>query len=202
MKTNRIITLLIGILLTLTACAHYPLGMSEDEWNRLSTEQQLDARKEQAALDQQRALEREKARQEKEAREAELARLQEERDIADGMVAQFGTVCIGGSRCPNGDTKMHIYSLNQFVFVDKIVLTAHDNIGRKHGATISIHADDTLVADHVDIPRSPTSQVFFVGTVARNIVVRIQNDDEAEITRLKVFGQPVDTRSTRIIIRQ
>ncbi|MEN3159735.1 hypothetical protein ABC502_15250 [Alkalimonas sp. NCh-2] len=36
----------------IAACANYPLGMTEDEWNRLSPQQQLDARERQALLNQ------------------------------------------------------------------------------------------------------------------------------------------------------
>lgn len=185
----------------MAGCAHYPLNMSEAEWNRLTPEQQLEARKEQAALDQQRALEREKLRQEQEAREAEQARLQIQRDIADGMIRQFDSVCIGGSRCPDGDEKSHIYSLGQFSFVDKIVFTAHDNVGNKHGATIAIYADRQLVADNIDIKRQGSEHTIFVGAIARNVIVRIRNDDEVYIEKLKVFGELLDSGRTRILMQ-
>lgn len=198
--TRLIILLVLGLLLV--GCARYPLGMTEDEWNRLSTEQQLEARKEQAKLDQERAITREKARLEREAREAEQARLQEERDIANGMIATFGEVCLGGSRCPDRDKRMHIFSLREFAYVDKIELTAHDNVGNKHGGSLDLYADNQPIAENIDIKRNSSTQTLFVGAVARNIVFRVHNDDEIKIQRLKVFGQPLNGGETRIIIRQ
>ncbi len=201
----QILTRLIILALlatTLVACAHFPLGMSEAEWNRLSTEQQLDARKEQAALDQERALAREKARQEREAREAEQERLQYERDVARGMIAQFDEVCMGGSRCPDRDKKMHIYSLREFAYVDKVELTAHDNVGNKHGATLALYADNQLIVENLDIKRNGSTQTIFVGAVARNILLKVRNDDEVKVQQLKVFGQSLASGTTQIIVRQ
>lgn len=60
---------LLFSITAITACATYPLGMSEDEWNRLSPQQQIDARERQARLDQ---AERE--------RRAEAARLRAEQE--------------------------------------------------------------------------------------------------------------------------
>lgn len=195
--------ILIGMMaLFMVGCAHYPLGMSEAEWNRLSPAQKLEARKEQAALDQQRALEREKLRLEREALEVERARKQRERDLAEGMIHRFGPVCFGGSRCPDRDRKGYVYSLGKLAYVDKVVFTAHDNIGNKHGPTIDIRADDKLVAEDVDIKRNGSTRTIFVGKVARNIVVSIHSDDEVEIEEMKVFGQYLDTGEAQILIIQ
>lgn len=200
-RFHFILLCLTALLVFMTACAHYPLGMSEAEWNRLSSEQQLEARREQAALDQQQALERERKRQEQSAREAEEARRQEERDIAQGMIRRFGPVCIGGSRCPEGRHKEHIYTLNQFVMVDKVVFTANDNVGNKHDATVALYADNTLVADNLDIKRNGDTHTIFVGRVARNLIVRIRRDDEVVIKTLKVFGEPLNAKDARIILQ-
>lgn len=186
------------LMLLLGACAHYPLNMSETEWNRLTPEQQLEARKQQAAMDKERAIEREKARLAREARQVEEARIQRERDVRDGMVHQFGAVCIGGSRCPDSEKKQHIYSLHRFAFVDKIEFAAHDNIGNKHGATIAVQADDCLIEKSIDIKRAGSVHTIFVGKVARNILVTIQNDDEVMLEYLKVFGTPLDARTAGI----
>ncbi|RUO26519.1 hypothetical protein CWE09_07375 [Aliidiomarina minuta] len=69
--TFKIITYSLSLILLsmLTACASYPLGMSEDEWESLTSEQQLQARSRQAELDQ---AERE--------RRAEAARLAAQRE--------------------------------------------------------------------------------------------------------------------------
>lgn len=64
--------LILASALLLTACATtYPLGMSEDEWNRLNPAQQLDARQKQAAIDQ--------AERERRAHAARLAAEEERR---------------------------------------------------------------------------------------------------------------------------
>ncbi len=134
------------------------------------------------------------------AQEAEQERLEEEQEINAGMIARFDEICIGGSRCPDRDKKEHIYSLRQFVYVDKIVFTAHDNIGKKHNATIDIFADRIPVAENVDIKRHGSEQTIFVGEITRNIVIRIHNNDEVVIQRLKVFGSPFNIDKPKIII--
>lgn len=192
---------LLSLLLFITGCAHYPLDMSEAEWNRLSPAQQLEARKEQAILDEERAARQEATRLEREKREAEERQRQLETDIANGLVRQFSVICIGGSKCPGGEVKSHIFSLGQFAFVDKITFDAHDGIGRKHGATIAIYADNHLVVDNMDIKRNRHSHEIFVGAVARNFIFKVRNDDEVQIDNLKVFGQLLDTDNTRILIR-
>lgn len=189
-------------LLLFAGCAHYPLNMSEDEWHRLSPQQQYEARQQQAVLDAQAAERREKARLEQEAREAEQARLQHERDIANGMTSRFETICIGGSRCPGDDKKSHVFGLGQFTFVDKITFHAHDSVGKKHNATIAVYADQHLVADSIDIKRRGKDHTIFVGAVARNIVIKVRNDDEVYIENLKVFGERLDARNAHILIKQ
>ncbi|MDP3535684.1 MAG: hypothetical protein Q8S08_09880 [Halomonas sp.] len=50
---------IVGLLLIITGCASsYPLGMSEEEWQALSPERQLQIREQQAALDMRKAEER------------------------------------------------------------------------------------------------------------------------------------------------
>lgn len=51
MNRSLLPLLSIGIILSVSACSSYPLGMSEEEWNRLNPEQQLDARERQQRLD-------------------------------------------------------------------------------------------------------------------------------------------------------
>lgn len=64
--------LTLASVFLLTACANnYPLGMSEDEWNRLTPAQQLDARQQQATIDQ--------AERERRAQAARLAAEEERR---------------------------------------------------------------------------------------------------------------------------
>jgi len=59
----------LGLLLAMiTGCAQYPLGMTEEEWNSLSPQQQYDARQQQANLDAV-AL---KAKQEERTRQATI----------------------------------------------------------------------------------------------------------------------------------
>lgn len=72
--------LLFGVMLIvgLVGCATYPLGMSVQEWNALTPQQQIDARAEQAKLNElaaQRRAEQARLKAEQEAREqAELER--------------------------------------------------------------------------------------------------------------------------------
>lgn len=200
--THFILPCLLGILLLLAACATHPLNISDTEWERLTPEQQLSARKQQAVIDQENAIRRANERKELEARKLEQARLQQERDIADGMIRQYSTICIGGERCPSGSKSTHIYGLNQFAFVDKVVFTAHDNIGNKHNATIAIYADRQLVADNIDIKRHGSTQTVFIGAIARNIIVQIRNDDEVKIEDFKVFGEELDSGDVHILLQR
>jgi hypothetical protein len=67
-----------GSLLAITACAaRYPLGIPEEQWKAMSTEQRLQAQEKQAAIDRERARQHAaeaRAREaEARAREAELA---------------------------------------------------------------------------------------------------------------------------------
>ena len=195
-----LIPCLLAALMLLTGCAHYPLNMTEEEWVRLTPGQQLDARERQAKIDKAHALEMEKMRLKEEAKMAEQARLEEEQDIEAGMIARFGDICMGGSRCPDKDKKEHIYSLRQFVYVDKIVFTAHDNVGKKHNATIDIFADRLPVAEDLDIKQRGGEQTIFVGEITRNIIFRIHNDDEVKISEVKVFGSPFRMDDPKIII--
>lgn len=183
-------------------CAHYPLNMSEEEWERLTPQQQMDARERQARIDKDHALRMEKLRLEREEEEAKQAKLEEQQDIDAGMIARFGETCIGGSRCPHSDKKEEIYSLRQFVYVDKVVFSAHDNIGNKHNATLDIYADRVRVAENVDIKRNGSEQTIFIGEITRNIIFRIHNDDEVKITQVKVFGSPLNLDKSKFIIKQ
>ena len=200
--TTILIPCFLAILMLITGCAHFPLNMTEEEWERLTPQQQMDARERQAKLDQERALQREKLRLEQEAKEAEQARLEEQQDIDAGMIARFGEICIGGSRCPDSDKKEHIYSLRQFVYVDKIVFSAHDNIGNKHNGTIDIFADRIPIAENVDIKRTGGEQTLFIGEITRNIIFKIRNDDEVKIRQLKIFGSPLKLDNPKFIITQ
>lgn len=66
-------TLVLALLIA--ACARYPLGMTEAEWQRLTPQQQYDARLQQADIDRQEAAAR--------AAEAEARRLAEQRRRAE-----------------------------------------------------------------------------------------------------------------------
>ena len=57
------------MVLVLSACASYPLGMSEQEWQALSPEQQLTARERQAQLDQAERVRRAAAAEQRAERE-------------------------------------------------------------------------------------------------------------------------------------
>ncbi len=69
------VSLLLVSISFITACANYPLGMTEDEWNQLSPQQQLDARERQARLDQAEQAQRAKAARHR----AELERAEQQR---------------------------------------------------------------------------------------------------------------------------
>jgi len=188
---------LLWILLIVAGCAFYPLGMSEAEWNRLTPQQQLEARTKQAELDHERALLREKQRAEQEAQEREQARIQYEQDIARGMIARFSDTCLGGNKCSGSNVWERVFSLRQPTFVNSVTIEAHDNIGMKTGGVIAVYADNRLVADNVDIERKGSAYNLCIGRVVRDFTIRARTDDEVMITALKVFGKPLAPHRTR-----
>lgn len=187
-------------LLFVVGCARYPLGMSEAEWQQLTPQQQLEARQQQSLLDEKRAARNEAARLERERIAAEERRIQYEKDVANGMIRQFSPFCMGGSKCPGDDPQVKIFNLGGFVYVDKVVFRAKDNIGKKHNAVIAIYADNQLVVGNLDIKRRGSDHELFVGTMARNIIFKIVDDDEVKVEGLKVYGQYLDADGARILI--
>lgn len=91
MNKTHVRHLALAAALFLTACAtSYPLGMAEDEWNRLTPAQQLDAREKQAVIDQaERERRAEAARVAAEQERRQQERYQERlRNAAPGEVVQ------------------------------------------------------------------------------------------------------------------
>jgi len=186
----------LALLLLLLGCATHPLGMSDEEWNQLTPEQKLEARKQ----DEQNRLEREKLRQEERQRKEEEQRA---RDIADGMILEFSPdapYCIGGDRCPRGSFPEIILSLKQYADVDKILFYADDNIGRKHEGKVTVLADGVPVARNIDIDRHGTWYQVLVARPARNITLRAVGDDEVSVRIVKVYGSWI-RNGRRVIVR-
>jgi len=81
------------LLLLLTGCLNnYPLGFNEEEWMRLSPEQQLDARSQQAAIDEQKRIEREARADAERLRQAMEKQADKERIEQRYHHAQYGDV--------------------------------------------------------------------------------------------------------------
>ena len=78
---------LFVLVLILAGCSRYPMGMSEDEWEKLSLEQKLELRQQQAELREREQRERLRAETEQAriAAELEKARLQTWRELASSM---------------------------------------------------------------------------------------------------------------------
>ncbi|WP_419786587.1 hypothetical protein [Pseudodesulfovibrio sp.] len=178
----------ICLALLLSACASHPLGISDAEWNQLTPEQKLEARKQ----DEQNKLEREKLRR-AEQKQREEAQLKE--DIAQGMVLRFSPerpYCMGGDRCPRDSFPEIILSLHRLTDVDKVLFYADDNLGHKHEGKVTVYADDLPVAQDIDIERHGKWYQVLVGRPARNITLRAIGDDEVEIYQVKVYGSQVN----------
>jgi hypothetical protein len=72
MQTTRLISTLILVIVGLSACGpHYPLGIAEEQWLNMNTEQRLQAQEKQAELNKAKA---ERQAAEARAREAEATR--------------------------------------------------------------------------------------------------------------------------------
>lgn len=189
--------LIVLSLLFLAACASHPLGMSDEEWNRLTPEQQLDARKQ----DERNRLEREKLRLQ-EARSREEAEL--ERDVADGMILSFRperAYCMGGDKCGHDSFDELILSLRRMAEVDRVVFLADDNVGSRHDGRITVLADSVSVAADIDVKRHGDWHQVLVGRPARNITLRTQGDDEVRIYQVKVYGSWIEGDARYLIVR-
>jgi hypothetical protein len=184
-------------LLLLTACATHPLGMSDEEWNQLTPEQQLEARKQ----DEQNRLERERMRLEEE-RQRKDAQLRQ--DLADGMILSFNpdrAYCMGGDKCGRDSFDQLILSMQRMAEVDRVMFYADDNIGTKHDALVSVYADDVLVAQDIDVKRSGKWHQVLVARPARNITLRAQGDDEVNIHQVKVYGSWLKGDADYLIVK-
>lgn len=193
--------LLAALAMLLCACTRNPLGMTDDEWQGLSSEQQMVAREKQAKLD----IEQQKLDEERRARvaAAEAAKREEQHrsDLAAGMILEIvpqTPICLGGSRCGGIDSRV-ILPLKALASVDYIQFLADDNIGDKHDAVAHFYADDQF-AERVDIKKIRQWHEVFIGKTARNIVIRPEGDDELRIYHIKVFGQKHDSGNEQFII--
>lgn len=178
---------LASLLTILWGCVGlYPLGMSEAEWNRLSPQQQLEARERQAEIDERRRRERiaqqeRKEREEKERRQAIL----DDPELL-GFRENF---CFGGEKCPDGnrDHRSTLY-LGGLSFVDTVVFEADDNIGSRTGGKVKVYADDLVVAEGVDILRRGSRVKVRVGRMCRTITLEAETDDEVRVHWIAVRG--------------
>ncbi|MEW6305441.1 MAG: hypothetical protein AB1705_18345 [Verrucomicrobiota bacterium] len=74
------------------AGCQYPMGLSKDQWNALTPEQQAEYRRQQFDIDERRRREREAEEQRRRAEAAEKARIEQERIRAAYAAARYGDV--------------------------------------------------------------------------------------------------------------
>lgn len=191
---------IVLVMTQLAACvAMYPLGMTEQEWNRLSPVQQLEAREKQAELDAQRRRERiaQQERKEREERQRRQAMLD------DPNLLDFREdFCFGGEKCPDGNRESgHVLYLGGRAYVDSVEFEADDMIGHRTGGRVAVYADRHLVADNLDILRRGSHYRVRVGRICRNIILRAETDDEVRVHWIAVYGDRDGMRSgSRVII--
>ncbi|MBE0468105.1 MAG: hypothetical protein IBX55_01180 [Methyloprofundus sp.] len=83
MKKFNFIFIWVFLLLSLSGCASNPMGLSDSEWSLLSTEEKIQARKQQAEIDLAKEIERnERLRIQKEAELREIEIMNARRDSA------------------------------------------------------------------------------------------------------------------------
>lgn len=185
------------VFLFLAACATHPLGMSDEEWDRLTPEQRLEARKQ----DEQNQLERQKMRREEERRREED---QLKRDAANGMIVFFNPerpYCIGGDKWYRESFDELILSMRRMAEVDRVLFYADDNIGSRHEGKLSVYADNVCVARDIDVKKRGKWHQVLVGRPARNITLRGQTGDEINIHQVKIFGGWVEGNANYLILR-
>ncbi len=189
--------ILILLILSIAACASHPLGLSDDEWAGLTTQQKFEVKEKQATLDlkaRELAIEREKRYYE----EKRLERQREkEVDIANGLIAEFYPeryACFGGDKCRNRrnvDINEFIIPLYGLSNVDYVQIYADDRVGNKHEGVMGVSADRFKVQS-MDLSKRTKWYQVFVGRTARNIVLHAETDDEIRVFRVKVFGSRID----------
>lgn len=185
------------LILCMAACSTHPLGFSDDEWAQLTSQQKIEAKEKQAALDlkaRELAIEREKRYYE----EKRLERQREKQaDVANGMIAEFypdGYACFGGDKCRNRRDR----EINEFIIplhglsnVDYLQIYADDRVGNKHEGLMGVSADRFKIQS-IDLSKKTKWYQVFVGRTARNIVLRAETDDEIRVFRVKVFGSRIE----------
>lgn len=90
------LALSLAILAMLVACATYPMGLTKEQWEMLSPEQQADYRAKQAEIDAQQRAEREARLQEQRRVEEQRRREAEERLQAIYANPQYGDIIVVG----------------------------------------------------------------------------------------------------------
>ncbi len=195
---DKVLKVVIGIvLLSIAACASHPLGIPDEEWTALNSQQKFEARKKQAALDlkaRELAVEREKRRNAE-----RIVQRQEEydQDIANGLIAEFypqDYACFGGDKCRrNRDEEKRdeiVIPLHALSNIDVIQIYADDRVGSKHEGVLGVSADRFKVKK-IDLSDRTKWHQIFVGRTARNIVLKAETDDEIRVFRVKVFGSRI-----------
>lgn len=204
MHQPRFRYLVLLLLIFLLGCNRNPLGMSDEEWLRLTPQEQSQARQKQIEYDlRQQQIESENRIRMAEA-EARRQEAQHAQDIENGLIAELSPkqpICIGGSRCGGSESQI-IIPLHALMNIDVIQFRADDAIGNKQDGVALLYADDQLI-QRIDIKKRTQWHEVFVGKTARNIVIRPETDDEIRFYTIKLFGQAINSGSVQYhIIRK
>lgn len=196
-RIAKALLLLVAALFLLTGCATHPLGMSDEEWNRLTPEQQLRARQTEEANQLKRQELRAKEEQRKKKEQAR-------KNKAEGLLYRYHpkqAYCMGGDKCPKGNYGELILSLNRMAYVDKIEIHVDANVGRKHNGRLSVFADRVRVAHDIKLGRKGEWHQILVARKARNITLRAQGNDEVRVHVVKVYGTWAKPGKQYIIVK-
>lgn len=99
-----------------------------------------------------------------------------------------GSFCFGGSRYKSAGNS-YTLRLRKGSYVDRIGFHAHDNIGRKHDAKLSIRTDDGFIARGIDVKKRGQYHEYRVKDRVRYVTLYVDNDDEVCIKDLSIYSR-------------
>jgi hypothetical protein len=99
-----------------------------------------------------------------------------------------GSFCFGGKRYRNVGNA-YTLRLKGSGYVSKIGFYAHDNIGRKHDAKLSVRTNSGYLARYIDVKKRGQYHEYHVRDRVRSLTFYAENDDEICIQDVRISSR-------------